>query len=118
MKLVRDNIPDMHARGELRPHPSGVDRSRQVFRKATPEEYRLLLLAKLAEEVGEVVSAMTREHRLEELGDVLTVVDALLGAMKATNAELAAIGHKTQRFGGFDERWVLEWTDNEKENEK
>lgn len=117
MKLVRDNIPGMHARGELKPHSSGVDRSRQVFRTAAPDEYRLLLLAKLAEEVGEVISAMTREQRLEELGDVLTVVDALLNELEATDSELAKVSAKTRRFGGYDERWVLEWT-TEKENEK
>lgn len=118
MKLVRDKIPELHARGELAPHRSGVDRDRQVFRKAEPAEYRLLLLAKLAEEVGEVISAMTREHRLEELDDLADVVDQLKALDGYTNADVRTRLAKRHRFGGFTEGWVLEWTGNERESEE
>lgn len=109
MKIVRDKIPDLHARGELGQPASGVDRSRQTFRQATPEEYRLLLLAKLAEEVGEVVSAMTREQRLEELNDLSDVIDQLKALDGYTRADATARLRKRHRFGGFAEGWVLEW---------
>lgn len=114
MKLVRDNIPLLHAQGELGPHPSGVERSRQVFRRATREEYQLLLLAKLAEEVGEVISAMTREHRLEELGDLREVISAIEDFESCDEDDLNRRKLKTKRFGGFADGFVLEWTQGEK----
>lgn len=117
MKLVRDNIPGMHARDELGPHPSGVDRSRQVFRKATPEEYRLLLYMKLVEEVGEIVSAMTRGHRLEECGDLEDLIKAIYDMEGYSHHDWIKRCEKSERFGGFAEGWVLEWTETEKETE-
>lgn len=114
MKLVRDNIPLLHARGELKPHPSGVDRSRQMFRRATPAEHRLLLYTKLAEEVGEVLSAMTREHRLEELGDLTDVIEALYTLEKRSGRDAVHRLEKSARFGGFGQGWILEWKEGEK----
>lgn len=109
MKLVRDNIPGMHARGELGPHPDKPHRERQSFRKATPEEYRLLLRTKLAEEVGEVLSAVFQEHRLEELADVYEVLVSLIHAegWMLRDVEQQA-EKKSQRYGSLCEGWVLE----------
>lgn len=115
MKLVRDNIPVLHDRGELGPHREGTDRSRQVFRRATAEEYGLLLRMKLAEEVGEALSAMTREQLLEELGDLRAVIKAIEYAEGLTLQDMAVRAEKHVRFGAFLEGWVLEWT---KEPEK
>lgn len=109
MKLVRDLIPGLHARGELGPHREGRDRARQVFRRASQEEYSLLLRMKLAEEVGEVLSAMTRGQRLEELGDLRAVIDAIETAEGMTADEVRARERKSDRFGGFSQGWVLEW---------
>lgn len=117
MKLVRDKIHELHARGKLGPHPSGADRNRQVFRKATPEEHRLLLYMKLAEEVGEIVSAMTHEQRMDELGDLEDLIYAIKAFEGHSSADIKRRWAKKRHFGGFTEGWVLEWADIEKENE-
>lgn len=109
MKLVRDKISRLHAEGELGPHPSRPDRSHQAFRRATPKEYRLLLLTKLAEEVGEVLSAMTRAQLLEELGDLRAVIDAIEQYEDITFADTVKRQVKNEKFGGFRDGWILEW---------
>lgn len=108
MKLVRDKIPELHAAGELRPH-SGAHRERQAFRRASPAEYALLLRMKLAEEAGEVLSAVHREHLLEELADAWQVLSTIAedeGFKLAEVADRARV--KEQQYGGFFEGWVLE----------
>ena len=114
MKLVRDNIPDMHAAGQLGEHPNGSEhRDSQVFRRATQEEYRLFLRTKLAEEVGEAISAVRRDHILEELGDVYQMLDTLTRDEGFTMLDVMTSARmKAERYGGFAEGWVLE----EKEN--
>lgn len=109
MKLVRDKIPELHATGLLGPHPSGVDRNRQVFRKATPEEYRLLLYVKLAEEVGEIVSAMTHEQRMSEIGDLEDLIYAIKVFEGHCAADVERRFIKSRDFGRFTEGWILEW---------
>lgn len=108
MKLVRDNIPGMHARGELGIRPDG-HRERQAFRRATPQEHLLLLRAKLTEEAGEVLSAVFREHRLEELADVHEV---LMELIYIEGWSLADVEHcadsKAGKYGDFSEGWILE----------
>lgn len=110
MKLVRDKIPQLHAQGGLGSHPTRPDRSHQVFRRAKPEEYLLFLLAKLAEETGEVVSAMTRGHRLEELGDLRDVIGAIEKFEDMDLADTEKRAAKREMYGGFTEGWVLEWS--------
>lgn len=109
MKLVRDNIPGMHERGELGDHPRGsAHRDRQTFRKAAPEEYRLLLRCKLAEEVGEVLSATNHKHLMEEIGDVLDVIEALQIIEGCTGDDVTARYAKRMKFGRLLDGWVLE----------
>ncbi|MEH0108500.1 nucleoside triphosphate pyrophosphohydrolase [Tersicoccus sp. MR15.9] len=69
-KLVRDGVPEITAsRG-----------GRYVTRIMDHTEYVACLRSKLAEEADEVIEATTRAGRLEEIGDVLDVVDALIEA--------------------------------------
>jgi predicted house-cleaning noncanonical NTP pyrophosphatase (MazG superfamily) len=95
MKLVRDKIP------ELYPQHS--------YRKATPTERLMLLRLKLAEEVGEVLSAPDGQSVLEELADLSEVADALREAYGWFEGHLAE--EKTRKRaerGGFVVGWVLE----------
>lgn len=107
MKLVRDKIPELHASGQLTPR-ADVDRDRQTFRRATPDEYRLLLRLKLAEEVGEVLSATNHGQLMVEIGDVIDVLQALQDHEGRTAHDSALRLIKLERFGGFTEGWVLE----------
>lgn len=106
IKLVRDNIPALHEKGEL--EPRGEARGEFTFRKAEPKEYELLLRLKLAEEVGEVLSAPTRAQLIAELGDLLDAIYAIEDHLKITSEEYDARGAKFVRLGGFTEGWVLE----------
>ncbi len=62
-KLVRDKIPEIL-------DEKGVSYEKRI---ASPEEYRIKLIKKLAEEVKEFQEA----GNLEELADVMEVVEAL-----------------------------------------
>lgn len=106
MKLVRDNIPVLHEKGELRPHRSG--QRDFTFRKAVGTELGLLLRLKLAEEVGEFLSAPTRADLIAELGDLKDVVYALEEHLDLLPGEYLDQGSKRERLGGFAEGWVLE----------
>ncbi len=109
MKLVRDKIPELHAAGLLGPHPLGsAHRESQTFRQATPEEYRLLLRTKLAEEVGEVLAAVRHDHLMEEIGDVIDVLQAIADLEGLTDHDRARRRIKMDKFGGFAEGWILE----------
>ena len=110
MKIVRDEIPRMHAEGRLAEHlVNGTEhRKTQAFRKAEPEEYLLLLRTKLAEETGEVLSAVRREHLLEELSDVWTVLSALVHAEGWTMEDvLSRADAKADVYGGLRQGWIL-----------
>lgn len=106
MKLVRDHIPARVQSGELDP-PDGT------FRRAAQSERKLLLRLKLAEEVGEVLSAPDQASMLDELYDLRDVIDALIQAetspWEQVSAEKRHAG-KLKRLGGFDWGWVLERT--------
>lgn len=104
MKLVRDSIPGLYARGELEPRDAVRDMS---FRRATVEESDLLLRLKLVEELGEVLSAPTAIARVSELYDLRDVIDACLAYSRADEMDEAAHRAKLSRLGGFTEGWVL-----------
>lgn len=106
IKLVRDNIPALYDKGEL--EPRGEARGDFTFRQSLPKEYELLLRLKLAEEVGEVLSAPTREQLIAEIGDLLDVIDNLRWNLKITDKEYRTWSAKRKRLGGFTEGWVLE----------
>jgi predicted house-cleaning noncanonical NTP pyrophosphatase (MazG superfamily) len=99
-KLVRDKIPQIiRARG-----------GEPIVRIADAAEYRELLLAKLTEEVDEVLAADDADAR-EELADVFEVVLALaldLG-LDADQLEKLRMAKAAER-GGFVNRFV--WSGN------
>ncbi|MFJ2176387.1 hypothetical protein ACIOHE_26285 [Streptomyces sp. NPDC087851] len=96
MKLVRDNVPGMYPLAHR-------------YRRATPTERPLLLRLKLAEELGEVLSAPTRGRTLEELGDLLDAADALRAASGWSVAEVDEVrAAKRERLGAFQEGWMVE----------
>lgn len=96
MKLVRDKIPKLYPQ--------------HSYRRATPTEWLVLLRLKLAEEVGELLSAPTEASLLEEIADVMEVVEAL--AVKygwsLEGAVRPARDAKRLERGSFVEGWVLE----------
>jgi predicted house-cleaning noncanonical NTP pyrophosphatase (MazG superfamily) len=105
MKLVRGYVPRMYEAGELvNPAPDCT------FRPVRDQDELILLLRlKLAEEVGEVLSAPDREALVGELGDLLDVASTLaamsgIGLDELVDARIA----KGRRLGGFVDGWVLE----------
>jgi len=97
-KLVRDRIPELiRATGE-----------EPITYRAEPDEYRLRLREKLAEEVDEFLAA-DDENAIEELADVLEVVYALAADLGTDNAQLERVREdKASQRGAFVERIV--WT--------
>ncbi len=94
MKLVRDKIPARHPRHE--------------YRKAETLELPHLVLLKLMEEAGEVVSARNDGEMLEELADVLEVVKTIAKRLGITLADVErARADKRERLGGFSEGIVM-----------
>ena len=96
-KLVRDEIPDVIAR----------DGKSSITRTLYEDEYRVRLLEKLDEEVGE----FKRSPNLEELADIVEVVDAcavLLGG--SLNNVMDIKKDKRAARGGFEGRVFLERT--------
>jgi len=82
-----------------------------TFRRAGDPEKKLLLRLKLAEEVGEVLSAPDPARMLDELHDLRDVIDALIADEALPSAqEEAETRHtaKLDRLGGFGWGWVLE----------
>ncbi|WP_298209244.1 nucleoside triphosphate pyrophosphohydrolase [Ferrimicrobium sp.] len=93
-KLVRDRIPAI------------IDASgkRAVTRVLSESEMTLALSRKLQEETSEYLD----NPCLEELGDILEVIHALLGSHHATWDQLEAVrAAKRETRGGFDERILL-----------
>jgi predicted house-cleaning noncanonical NTP pyrophosphatase (MazG superfamily) len=108
MKLVRNKIPSLHAAGQLTDRSGKADnRETFTFRKATAEEYGLLLRLKLAEEVGEILSAPTRDQMMDEIGDLIDVLNALRAVEPATDEDHMRRIAKRERLGEFGEGWVL-----------
>ena len=95
-KLVRDKVPQIiRARGD-----------EPIVRVADAAEYRALLLAKLVEEVDEVLAADDADMP-EELADVMEVVLALASDLGLDAAQLEELRKaKASERGGFAERIV------------
>ncbi|HUX80884.1 MAG TPA: nucleoside triphosphate pyrophosphohydrolase [Candidatus Paceibacterota bacterium] len=92
-KLVRDKIPQIL-------DGKGVTYEKRI---ATSEEYRIELIKKLAEEVGEFGEAGSPE----ELADVLEVISALRKLPEYANVEEL----RKQKFderGGFEDKIILQ----------
>jgi predicted house-cleaning noncanonical NTP pyrophosphatase (MazG superfamily) len=94
MKLVRDNIPSRHPQ--------------HSYRRAEEVELPHLLLLKLMEEAGEVVSARNDGEMLEELGDLLEVVLTIayrlgIGFPEIDKSRMS----KRARLGGFSQGFIM-----------
>ena len=99
-KLVRDKIPqNIRAQG-----------GEPIVRIAEAAEYRALLRAKLAEEVGEVLAADDADAP-GELADVLEVVLALAADLGMNARQMESLrAAKAAERGGFAGRIV--WSGN------
>lgn len=94
MKLVRDRIPELY--------PDGL------YVRCDDETRKIMLKLKLAEEIGEVLSAVGAHGLAEELADVLEVVSALAHAYEISVERLGAVrDDKNTARGGFSGGWVL-----------
>ena len=92
-KLVRDRIPELIQAAGGTP----------IVRRLQAPERLPALLAKLEEESHELREAVTAEHQLEELGDVLEVLRAIVSQLELTWPEVeAAAQHKRTERGAFD----------------
>ncbi len=87
MKLVRDNY----------------DPDREKSRLAESEdEFRVFLRAKLVEEATEVMVSMNEENLIEEVGDVLDVLDAIISHYGITSNKLEKSRRAKRKIkGGF-----------------
>jgi predicted house-cleaning noncanonical NTP pyrophosphatase (MazG superfamily) len=102
-KLVRDGIP-------ARLDAAGV---RYETRIALPGEGRGLLLAKLQEEVDELLAATSDTDALDEIADIREVLAALASRYGADEAQMQARQTaKRDDRGGFDLGIVLRWTES------
>lgn len=101
-KLVRDLVPEILKK-------QGI--SCDVVKVQPVTAYRRLLLRKLIEEAREVVTAED-EHLLEELGDIETVIDALLKMHNLTRKQLRRQQlEKDKDRGTFEKRIFLKTTE-------
>ena len=91
-KLVRDKIPQIM-------DEKGVAYEKRI---ASPEEYKVELIKKLAEEVEEFSEAGSAE----ELADILEVIEALRKFPEYQNVDKIKRAKKEER-GGFEERIIL-----------
>ncbi|MFZ2151961.1 MAG: nucleoside triphosphate pyrophosphohydrolase [Minisyncoccia bacterium] len=91
-KLVRDKIPEI------------LDAKGVVYEKriATEEEYKIELIKKLREELGEFEVA----GDVEELADIMEVVEALKLLPEYSGVEEVRKKKKEER-GGFEQRIIL-----------
>ena len=96
-KLVRDKIPGIVKKNSHRG---------PKWRVADREEYRDLLIRKLAEEVKEYLISRS----VEELADILEVVYHLAEEMGLSRAELENKRNlKAQKRGGFSKKIVMDF---------
>lgn len=103
-KLVRDNIPSILKQ-------KGIEADAQVVKN--DKAYKRLLCLKLIEEAREAAVA-DEGHLLEELGDIETVIDALLDLNKSSRLDLEVIkDQKDARRGRFIKRIFLKTTKEE-----
>jgi predicted house-cleaning noncanonical NTP pyrophosphatase (MazG superfamily) len=97
-KLIRDRIPELAAaRGDV------LD-----VRVASDDEMSALLDAKLMEEVAELLSARTKEEKVDELVDVMSIVWTIIENMGFDPVvfETKVMGKAHER-GWFDRKLVL-----------
>ena len=102
-KLIRDKIP------EIIEKTSG----KYKMRILDNEEYKKELLKKIVEEAKEVLDTDgDKKELIKELGDVLEVIDHLVGAFDLNRAEIEKVKQERKESrGGFDKKLFLEYTD-------
>lgn len=91
-KLVRDKIPEMLDN-------KGINYEKRI---ASPEEYKIELIKKLEEEIGEFKEAGSEE----ELAGVIEVIEALKQLPEYKNVEEVR-KKKLVEKGGFKEKIIL-----------
>ena len=91
-KLIRDNIPEM-MREEGKPLDFAAAQNDEFFKN--------LLRGKLIEEVQEYLNS---GDSLEELVDIKTVLDSLIGDRKDHFDQMYA--EKLEQHGGFEKRYI------------
>lgn len=101
-KLIRDRIPEIIKADNRIPSLSILDAP--SFRKAVKE--------KLVEEAKEVLEAEKKEDIINELGDVLEVVEAILSDYALSiDTVRACQAKKRAARGGFEKKLFLSYVD-------
>ncbi|MDF9553711.1 nucleoside triphosphate pyrophosphohydrolase [Bacillus tropicus] len=103
-KLVRDRIPEI------------IENNGKTFttRILDEKEYIEEVSKKTQEELAEYLEAESKEHKVEELADLLELVNALAEHEGTTLEEINNIRKKkAEERGGFSNRvFLIEVTDN------
>ncbi|EDX56275.1 conserved hypothetical protein [Bacillus cereus W] len=102
-KLIRNKIPQIIKANGKTPTT-----------RILPEEYIKEIYKKTQEELTEYLEADTKEHKLEELSDLLELINALAEHEGTTLEEINNIRKKkAEERGGFSDRvFLIEVTDN------
>lgn len=103
-KLIRNKIPQIIKANGKTP----------TTRILSQEEYITEICKKAEKELTEYLEATTKEHKLEELSDLLELINALAGHEGTTLEEINNIRKKkAEERGGFSDRvFLIEVTDN------
>ncbi|PFM63667.1 phosphoribosyl-ATP pyrophosphohydrolase [Bacillus cereus] len=103
-KLIRDKIPQIIK-------TNGKTCTTKTLSK---NEYIKEICKKTQEELTEYLEANTKEHKLEELSDLLELINALAEHEGTTLEEINTIRKKkVEERGGFSDRvFLVEVTDN------
>lgn len=103
-KLVRDKIPE-----NINSEPG----RKSKYRILNDKEYLNELNKKVIEEANEFIE----ENRIEELGDLMEVINAIMQFKNYKTEELYKVmKEKTDKKGAFNNRIYLEYVDEEKRN--
>ena len=102
-KLIRNKIPQIIKHTGKRPKT----------KIQTTDEYIKEICKKTEEELTEYLEATTKEHKLEELSDLLELINALAEHEGTTLEEINNIRKKkAEERGGFSDRvFLIEVTD-------
>ena len=99
-KLVRDKIP------EIVEEKTGEKVKTRIIEK--DEEYREYLLRKVVEEASELEKTESKEHRAEEIADIMELVDTILGLDDLDLETIYKIQtRKREERGGFKKRILM-----------
>ena len=103
-KLVRDKIPE-----NIDSKPG----SKSKYRILNDNEYLIELNKKVLEEANEFIE----DNSIEELGDLMEVINAIMQFKNYKTEELYKVmKEKADKKGAFNNRIYLEYVDEEKRN--